>query len=335
MPLTVHQLQLTPAQTRAARRVNAGMAHAPRLKLGGWRLAVGMRLNSVVSAAAGRVTSAALKRRGVAVSAEVIAGPAGPLPLRLLLPAGPPRALVVDLHGGGWVLGSAALNDRLTGHLAEAGLAVASVDYRLLDEARGVWMPDAVADCVAALRWATDDGRARFGVDRVFVIGESAGAHLAALALQRLRDEGVAPLPAPILVQGVFDLAGTPSVQAADARTLLFDGPNLVRDLGRLTPDRDEAARRAADVSPLYGDLSGMPSALFVAGDADPLRDDSRLMADRWSAHADTVLLEVPLAPHGFQHFVAASAAPAQAFIRRWIEQGLAAGPVSVENANR
>lgn len=334
MPLTVHQLQLTPAQARAARRVNAGMAHAPRLKLGGWRLAVGMRLNSMVSAAAGRVTSAALKRRGVSVSLDVIPGPDGPLPLRLLLPAGPPRALVVDLHGGGWVLGSAALNDRLTGHLAEAGLAVASVDYRLLDEVREIWMPDAVADCAAALRWAAGPGRNRFGVERVFVIGESAGAHLAALALQQLRDEGVTPLPAPVFVQGVFDLAGTPSVQAADARTLLFDGPNLVRDLGRLTPDRDEAGRRAPDVSPLYGNLSGMPPALFVAGEADPLCDDSRLMAERWSAHADTVLLEVPLAPHGFQHFVAASAAPAQAFIRGWIEHGLSAGPVSVENAN-
>lgn len=334
MSLTVHQLQLTEAQTRAARRVNAGMARAPRLKFGGWRLAVGMKLNSVVSAAAGRVTSAALKRRGVAVSSEVIRGPAGPIPLRLLLPADPPRALVVDLHGGGWVFGSAALNDRLTGHLAEAGLAVASIDYRLLDEVRGVWMSDAVADCVAALRWATGDGRTRFGVDRVFVIGESAGAHLAALALQRLRDEGVAPLPAPIFVQGVFDLAGSPSVRAADAGALLFDGPNLVRDLGRLTPDRDEAGRRAPDVSPLYGDLTGMPPALFVAGEADPLRDDSRLMAERWSAHADTVLLEVPLAPHGFQHFVAASAAPAQAFIRRWIDRSFAADPLSVDNSS-
>ncbi|MBU1386110.1 MAG: alpha/beta hydrolase [Alphaproteobacteria bacterium] len=334
MSLTVHQLQLSPAQTVAARRVNAGMAHAPRLKLGGWRLAVGMRLNSMLSSAAGRISSTALKRRGVSVSLELIPGPGGPLPLRILSPADPPRALVVDLHGGGWVLGSAALNDRLTGHLAEAGLAVASVDYRLLDEVRGVWMPDAVADSVVALRWAMGEGRARFAVDRVFVVGESAGAHLAALALQQLRDEGVTPLPAPVFVQGVFDLAGTPSVRAADARTLLFDGPNLVRDLGRLTPDRDEAGRRAPDVSPLYGDLSGMPPALFVTGEADPLRDDSRLMAERWSAHAETVLLEVPLAPHGFQHFVAASAAPAQAFIRRWIDQEIVAGPVSVENAN-
>lgn len=332
MALTVHQLPLTPGQIVAARRVNAAMARAPRLKVGGWRLALGMKLNGIAGAAAGRVTAAALKGRGISISSETIAGPAGPLRVRLLLPSAHPKALVVDLHGGGWVLGSAALNDRLTGHLAEAGLAVVSVDYRLLDEARGVWMPDAVADCTAALRWAMDQGRARFGVDRIFVIGESAGAHLAALALQRLRDDGAHDLPLPIFVQGVFDLAGTPSVHAADAATLLFDGPNLVRDLGKLTPDRDEAGRRQPDVSPLSGDLSGMPAALFVMGEADPLRDDSRLMAQRWSAHADTVLLDVPLAPHGFQHFVAASAAPAQAFIRRWIDEKLAEPRVSVDN---
>ncbi|NJC41505.1 acetyl esterase/lipase [Brevundimonas alba] len=335
MSLTVHRLPLTPAQMAAARRVNAAMARAPRLKMGGWRLALGMKLNGIASVTAGRFTAAALKRRGVTVALETVAGPAGPLPLRLLLPAAQPRALVVDLHGGGWVFGSAALNDRLTGHLAEAALAVASVDYRLLDETRGVWMPDALADCVAALRWAVGEGRARFNVDHVFVIGESAGAHLAALALQRLRDDGAADLPLPIFVQGVFDLAGTPSVHAADAATLLFDGPNLVRDLGKLTPGRDEAARRQPDVSPLHGDLTGMPPALFVMGEADPLRDDSLLMADRWSAHADTMLLDVPLAPHGFQHFVVASAGPAQAFIRRWIDEMLAVPPVSVDNASR
>lgn len=334
MSLTVHTLELTPAQESTARRINAGMALAPRLKTHGWSLALGQRLNGVISQASGAVTEATLKRRGVRVSKQRVPGPAGPLALRALEPAAAPRALVVDLHGGGWVIGSAALNDRVTGHLAEAGLAVVSVDYRLLDEVRGVWIPDAVADCVAALRWALTDGAGRFGVDRVFVIGESAGAHLAALAVLKLRDEGVTPLPACIFVQGVFDLAATASVRTATAATLLFDGPGLERDLGRLTPDRDEAARRRPDVSPLYADLSGLPPALFVAGEADPFRDDSRLMAGAWARHAPTTLLDAPAAPHGFQHFGAPTAAPAQAFIRRWIDEELSASPVSVENAN-
>ena len=323
MSLTVQTLELNPAQETAARRINKGLALAPRLRTDGWGLALGQRLNGVVSQAAGAVTEAALKRRGIRVSKAAVADPAGrPPTLRLLEPAGPARALVVDLHGGGWVVGSAALNDRVTGHLAEAGLAVASVDYRLLDESQGVWMADAVADCETALRWALGDGLRRVKADRVLVIGESAGAHLAALAALALRDEGViAELAGCVFVQGVFDLSATPSVRAADSGTLLFDGPNLARDLGRLVPDRDETGRRRPDVSPLYADLSGMPPALFVMGEADPFRDDSRLMAEAWSRQAPVTLLSVPTAPHGFQHFGAPTAALAQAAIRGWIAE--------------
>lgn len=322
MSLNVQTLELTPEQEKAARRINKGLAIAPRLKTDGWRLALGQRLNGVVSQAAGAVTEAALKRRGVRVSTTTIAGPTGPLTIRLLEPSGPVRALVIDLHGGGWVVGSAALNDRVTAHLAEAGLAVASVDYRLLDETRGVWMPDAVADCAAALHWALVDGLRRFNADRVFVIGESAGAHLAALSTLTLRDENlIAGLAGCVFVQGVFDLSATPSVRAADSETLLFDGSNLARDLARLIPDRDEAARRRADVSPLYADLSGMPPALFVMSETDPFRDDSLLMAEAWAHHAPATLLAVPTAPHGFQHFGGPAAKLAQAFIRRWIAE--------------
>lgn len=336
MTLAVHTLPLTQAQLRAGRRVNSALALAPRLKPAGWRLVMGQRLNGAVSRAAGSLTQAALKRRGVRLSTITIPGPGGALGLRLLEPSDPARALVVDLHGGGWVVGSAALNDRLTGHLAEAGFAVASIDYRLLDEVRGVWMADAVADCAAALRWALGEGASRFGTGQVFVIGESAGAHLAALAILALRDEGAARLPAGcIFVQGVFDLSGTASARLAGPDALLFDGPNLGRDLGRLTPGRDEEARRQPDVSPLYADLRRLPPALFVLGEIDPFQDDSRLMAERWSEVAPATRLDVPDAPHGFQHFGAPTAMLAQAFIRDWIATQLGNDPLSVENANR
>ena len=335
MSLTVRTLLLTDAESRAARRTNAVMAVAPRLKLAGWRLQLGMRLNTMAARTAGRLSAATLKRRGVTVSWTNVGPGAQPVPLRILEPAAPPRALIVDFHGGGWVIGSAALNDPLTGHFAEAGFAVASVDYRLLDEARQVWIPDAVDDCVVALRWAMTEGRARFGVDDVFLIGESAGAHLAALALIKLRDGGIKPLPSCIFVQGVFDLSGTPSVRAAGGETLLFDGPNLTRDLGLLTPGLDEDGRRHPELSPLYADLSGLPPALFVMGEVDPLRDDSILMADAWSRHSETVLLDVPTAPHGFQHFGAPTAAVSQAAIRDWISGQIATNRVSVENGDR
>jgi acetyl esterase/lipase len=335
MSLTVLTLPLTSAQVRAARRTNAAMAVAPRLKPGGWRLQLGMRLNPIAGRAVGRIGALTLRRRGVSVSSLAIGGAAHPIPLRILEPATAPRALLIDFHGGGWVIGSAALNDGLTGHFAQAGLAIASVDYRLLDDVKQIWMPHAVEDCATALRWAVGEGRESFGVDHVFLIGESAGAHLAALALLKLRDEGETRLPACIFVQGVFDLAGTPSARTAGPETLLFDGPNLPRDLGRLTPGLDEAGRRGPDLSPLHADLTGLPPALFVMGELDAFRDDSVLMAEAWARHAPAVLLDVPTAPHGFQHFGAPTAALAQAFMRRWIDETADLEPVSVENPNR
>lgn len=233
MTLAIHALPLTPGQMRAAGRVNAALALAPRLKPAGWRLALGQRLNGIAGKAAGAVTEAALKRRGVRISSESVPTAAGALGMRLLQPPGSAKALVVDLHGGGWVVGSAALNDRLTGHLARAGFAVASVDYRLLDEARGIWMHDAVEDCSAALRWALDEGARRFATDKIFVIGESAGAHLAALALLALRDRDGGVLPAGcIFVQGVFDLSATPRPDQQGV-TLCFSTDQIWRAIWR------------------------------------------------------------------------------------------------------
>ncbi|WP_428150276.1 alpha/beta hydrolase [Brevundimonas sp.] len=331
MPLTIQTLSLTPEQHRAAARVNQTLQAMPRFKPEGWRFRLGMQLNAPASRVVGQLSAMTLKRRGVTVSTLSLPTADAPVPLRLLIPAEPPRALVIDLHGGGWVLGSAALNDPLTRHLVEAGFAVASVDYRLLDEARRVTFHDQVADCAAALRWAVDEGRTRFGVWDLFVIGESAGAHLAALAVLKLRDGGGARLPLPIFVQGAFDLSGTPSVHAADARTLLFDGPNLAAGLRQIAPERDEAALRSPDLSPLHADLTGMPPALFIAGELDPLQDDTRLMARAWSTQADATLLEVPAAAHGFQHFGGPTVALAQAFIRDWIEAHLTPNSVYVD----
>jgi acetyl esterase/lipase len=208
--------------------------------------------------------------------------------------------------------------------VVEAGLAVVSVDYRLLSEPRGVQMQHALADCMAAGRWLAENATDRFGTDRLFLAGQSAGAHLAALTGLALRDEGrFGDFRGCVLVYGVYDLSGTPSVRTAGPETLILNGPTLASDLGRLTPERDEAGRQSPDVSPLYADLHGMPPALFVAGDLDPLRDDSRLMAEAWPTDAD--LLQVPLGPHGFIHFGGSLANRSLAGIRLWIEARLAA----------
>ena len=75
----------------------------------------------------------------------------------------------------------------------------------------------------------------------------------------------------------------------------------MVPGIARLLPDRDEAGRRAPDVSPLYADLSRLPPALLLVGTIDPLIDDSRLMAERWQATSGNArLIIVPESPHAF-----------------------------------
>lgn len=324
MTARVRRLDLTPAERRTAARTNAALALMPRLKAEGWRLTAGQWLSSRLGRVAERVTAAQLSRRGVRVEPLSIPSEDGEVSVRILHPPGPARGVILDMHGGGWVVGSAGLNDHLNADLvADADLAIVSVDYRLLSEPRGVLMEDALADCMAAGRWLADNAVERFGTDRLFLAGQSAGAHLAALTALALRDEDrLGAFRGCVLVYGVYDLSGTPSARAAGPETLILNGPTLAADLGRLTPDRDEAGRRSPDISPLHADLHGLPPALFVSGDLDPLRDDSRLMAEAWPTDAD--LLVVPLAPHGFIHFGGPLAARSQAEIRAWLEARLA-----------
>jgi acetyl esterase/lipase len=167
-----------------------------------------------------------------------------------------------------------------------------------------------------------DNAAARFGTVDIFLCGQSAGAHLAALTAMTLRDEDrLGPVRGCVLVYGVYDLAGTPSVRAAGRDALILNGPTLAADLARLLPDRDEDGRRLADVSPLHASMRGLPPALFIAGDLDPLRDDSVLMAEAWSTGARAELIEVPLAPHGFIHFGGPVAARALSEIRLWLDR--------------
>ncbi|MFN3668426.1 MAG: alpha/beta hydrolase [Brevundimonas sp.] len=325
MTARVRRLDLTAAERRTAERTNAALALMPRLKADGWRLAAGQWLSSRFGRVAERVTGAQLARRGVRVETLRIPSADRDVSVRILNPPRPARGVVLDMHGGGWVVGSAGLNDHLNADLAaEAGLAVMSVDYRLLNEPRGVQLEHALTDCMAAGRWLADNAVARFGTDRLFLAGQSAGAHLAALTAVALRDEGrLEAFRGCVMVYGVYDLSGTPSARAAGPETLILNGPTLAADLGRLTPDRDEAGRRSPDISPLYADLHRLPPAIFVSGDLDPLRDDSRLMAEAWPGDAE--LLVLPLAPHGFIHFGGPLAARAQKEIRAWLDQRLAA----------
>lgn len=319
MTLRTHTVDFPPPQLAAVRRINAVLNRTPRLRTDPWRVEAGQQLSVWLDAAAGAVTTPRLKKRGVTVEIVHTDGD-HPVHLRILHPAGTPRAVVLDIHGGGWVIGSASLNDRLNGYLAHNGYCVVSVDYRLLSERRHVYIDAAIADCLAAAYWTVTNVD-RLGASTLFITGESAGGHLAALTSVALRDQGLIDLvKGCVFAYGAFDLSGTESVRTAGPETLLFNGPTMRADLARLAPDRDEVGLRKADVSPLYADLTGLPPALFLAGEYDPLFEDSLLMATRWGEAADVDLIRAPETPHGFLHFGGPAARGARVAIRRWLD---------------
>jgi len=239
---------------------------------------------------------------------RTIPGPGGDIPLRVFTPE---RVDGVHLyiHGGGWVLGTADAQDERLWELATtANVAVVSVEYRLAPEHPYPAGPD---DCEAAAIWLRENSQAEFGSDRLTIGGGSAGGHLAAVTLLRLRDRfGDTGYLAADLVFGVFDLSMTPSQKAGDESAVI---PTATMDwfYGHFVPD--PATRKDPDISPLYADLRGLPPALFTVGTYDPLLDDSLFMAQRWQVAGNEAEIEVyPGGVHGFVAFPIAIGAEAR-----------------------
>jgi acetyl esterase len=244
--------------------------------------------------------------------ARVIDGPAGPLRLRVLR-SGEVRACYLHLHGGGWALGGADRQDHTLLRFASAArLAVVSVDYRLAPEHPH---PEALADCVAAIRWLAANGQRELGAAPLIVAGESAGAHLAALALLALRDRGeLEGVAAANLAYGVYDVSMTPSARRWGDQRIVISTPDLAFFAEQYAPSE---RHREADVSPLYADLTGLPPALFSCGTLDPLLDDTLFMAARWQAAGSKARLAIYTgAPHEFLNLRDPIAAEAQARTR-------------------
>ncbi|GIH92196.1 alpha/beta hydrolase [Planobispora siamensis] len=231
------------------------------------------------------------------------------VPVRIFAPSGErARGVYLDIHGGGFYMDSAARGDVRNRKLAEdLRLAVVSVDYRLAPEHPWPAAPD---DCETAALWLVEQARDRFGTTRLAIGGISAGATLALTTLLRLRDRGaVGDFAGAVLQFGTYDLsARTP------AGRLIADEYFIQAYAGHV------ADRTLPDVSPVYGDLRGLPPALLVVGSADVLLEDNLTMAGRLSAAGNRVELRIyPEAPHGFTGHPTAMARTALSGIESWL----------------
>jgi acetyl esterase len=222
----------------------------------------------------------------------------GDVTVRVITPSdGKVNGVYLDIHGGGWVLGRAHHGDPRNRQIADnAGVAVVSVDYRLAPEDPYPAGPD---DCEDAAAWLIANAKAEFGSDALLIGGGSAGAHLAAVTLLRMRDRhGYTGFKGANLVFGVYDVSQSPSSYTWGERYLVLSGPMMKWFGDRYAEGRD---LRDPDVSPLFANLRDMPPALFTVGTMDPLLDDSLFMHGRWIAAGNEGELAVyPGGVHGF-----------------------------------
>lgn len=241
-----------------------------------------------------------------------IDGPAGSLPLRIIAPEAPSTGAFLHIHGGGWTLGEHDMQDPRLQRLArETGLTVVSVGYRLAPENPYPAAPD---DCEAAALWLLSaEGRAEVadgtspssagGQDPLAIGGDSAGAHLAAVTLLRLRDRHrlSGAFSAAVFQYGAFDLSLSPSQRLWGDRNLVLSGPIISWFGDNFLPGRDREQRRDPDISPLFAELHSMPPAIFTVGTEDALLDDTLFMEARWRMAGHPTELRIwPEAPHGF-----------------------------------
>ncbi len=254
-----------------------------------------------------------------------IPGPAGSISARLVRPDDV-RAVYLDIHGGAWMIGSPRMDDVENDELARAcGVATVSIDYRMAPEHD---LADAMDDCEAAALWLIEHASSDFGTDRLLIGGGSAGAHLAAMTLLRLRDrhQVAGRFLGANLVFGCYDLSGTPSSRLRRAESWVLR-PELFDAVHEYVMQRKDAeSLRDPALSPLYANLSGLVPALFTVGALDPLLDDSLFMAARWEAAGNPAELAVyPESEHGFTGLPTGMARAARARQHMWTQARLEA----------
>jgi len=228
------------------------------------------------------------------VADRVIPGPAGSIPIRAYWPkrtAGSgdePLPIVVYFHGGGWVLGNLDTVDGFCRVLTNAsGCIVISVNYRHAPEDK---FPAAAEDAYAATAWIAQNARS-FGGDgrRLAVCGSSAGGNLAAVASLMARDRGGPGISLQVLIVPVTNHSYDTHSYRENA-----DGYGLTKVSMQWFWNHYLAS--AADgansyASPLRAtDFKGLPPALVLTAEFDPLRDEGEAYAEKLRAAGVPVL---------------------------------------------
>lgn len=219
----------------------------------------------------------------------VVPGPAGQLPVRVYHPEpGTALPLLVYFHGGGWVIGNIEVVDKPCRALANASrCVVAAVQYRLAPETK---FPGAPEDCHAATKWLAEHA-GELGADggRLIVGGDSAGGNLAAVVALMARDRGGPSVAYQLLIYPATAPMSTDFASRVDnAEGYLLTTPSMVWFWDHyLSSPADATNPYATPIS--ASDLSGLPPAMVITAEFDPLRDEGAAYAERLQQAGVTV----------------------------------------------
>ena len=222
------------------------------------------------------------------------------VPVRVYTPtASPSPGVVVYLHGGAFFLGSLETHDHVARSLArETGLTVVSVGYRRAPEAA---FPAGLEDCYRVVRWAAVPDQT------LAVVGDSSGGNFAAAVTAMAHDDGFDGITHQVLFYPSLDL----DFDVERYASLRENAEGYGLETAGLKPFNAFYVDSGADpadpwVSPIKrDDLSGLPPALILTGEHDPLRDEGELYATRLREFGvDATVSRYAGAGHGFvQHF--------------------------------
>ena len=241
---------------------------------------------------------------GVEIQEGTAAGDGAPVRMRVYRPANAgqrPLPLIINIHGGGWTVGSLGQSDWLCSNIAaRVGAVVVSIDYRKAPAHR--W-PAAADDCYAALvDIAARSSELRTDPLKVSVMGDSAGGNLAAVVALMARDRSGPAIHHQVLIYPATDLTLSSASLEENARAPIIGKRDVVvsrdRYLGGQNPEHPYA-------SPLLApDLSGLPPALIQVAEHDPIRDDGLRYARALRAAGVHVRVTNYVGmPHGFLQF--------------------------------